>query len=71
MAYRFGDQTLGAEAVTADGCYLEPGVAAADVTLSFWAAELARDLATEGAGFTVWYGGDVGEGVVREVLDEQ
>jgi hypothetical protein len=67
LLYRFGEVLLGARAVTADGRDLSPGSSHPDVTLEFWADEADAAVAP-GAAFTVWYGEDVGSGVV---LDDQ
>ncbi len=71
LTYRFevDDQMFGAVAVSMDGTDLAPGWGPGEVTLEFWADEVARSSIREGSAFTVWMGGDVGEGVVEQLLD--
>ena len=66
LLYVFDGQQIGAMAVTADGRDLVPASEHEGVVLTFWADE-ARILVTAGSKFSVWYGGTVGEGIVRSV----
>jgi hypothetical protein len=71
LTYRFAadDRVFGAVAVSSDGSDLAPSWGAGEVTLEFWADEAARSSIHEGSAFTVWMGGDVGDGVIERVLD--
>jgi hypothetical protein len=68
MLFRFEDAEgrplLGVRASTGSGDF-EPGARFESVRLWFWADEAARSVVVPGARFVVWYGGDVGEGVIR------
>lgn len=66
LLYVFDGQQIGAQAVTADGRDLVPGSEHTATVLTFWADE-ARIIVTEGARFSVWYGGTVGDGLVSSV----
>lgn len=69
LLYDFeGAKTLiGAHAVTADGRDLAPGTAHQGVVLAPWAEIPDVYEVAAGVRFTVWYGGDVGEGTVTAV----
>jgi hypothetical protein len=69
LLYRFeGAQALiGAHAVTADGRDLAPGSSHHGVVLTPWAEIPEVYEVAAGVRFTVWYGGDVGEGTVTAV----
>jgi hypothetical protein len=62
----FDGQQIGARASTADGRDFTPGSEHDSALLTFWADE-ARILVTQGSPFSIWYGGIVGDGVVRSV----
>ena len=68
MLFRFddldGEPLVGAIATSADGTDFAPGRSFTDVRLEFWTDE-ARAVASAGGRVTVWYGGDIGKGVVR------
>lgn len=65
LLYVFGaDKQLGARAYSADGQEFRPGTRHTDVRLDFWADEPWTDVVQPGAEFVVWYGGDVGRGVI-------
>ena len=65
---RFGAaDLLGAMAATAHQRDLVPGSTHPEVSLDFWAAD-ASDIVHAGDHFVVWYGGDVGDGVVSDGL---
>ncbi len=63
MLFVFDGQQIGAMARTRDGSDFVPGSELGNVCLLFWADE-ARTIVAPGLPFIVWYGGDVGEGVV-------
>jgi len=69
MLFRFdnieGQPLFGAVATASDSRDFEPGQSFADVRLWFWVDAEARAAIEPGARFVVWYGGDIGEGVVR------
>ena len=66
LVYVFGpDHLLGARAYSAIGKDFEPGSSQSDVRLDFWADDPWTDVVEPGATFTIWYGGDVGHGVVE------
>jgi hypothetical protein len=62
----FDGQQIGALASTADGRDLAPGSQHDGALLTFW-DDVARILVTEGSPFSIWYGGTIGDGVVRSV----
>ena len=65
LLYVFGpDHTLGARAYSAIGKDFEPGSSQSDVRLDFWADDPWTGVVEPGATFTIWYGADVGHGVV-------
>jgi len=67
--YRFetAESMLGAHAVTADGHDLAPGTEHQGAVLAPW-AEIAQVFEVAvGDRFIIWYGGDVGEGIVTAV----
>lgn len=66
LLYVFDGQQIGALARTADGRDLVPGSEHQGALLTFWADEV-RILVAEGSPFSIWYGGIVGDGVVRSV----
>ena len=58
-------QTIGASMQSTSGDPFAPGAVGLQATLTFWAVEDARRLATPGAGFALWYDGRlVGNGNV-------
>ena len=66
LLYVFGrEQKLGARAYCDDGCDFAPGTSHERVRLDFWADDEWTDVVVPGAAFTIWYGSDVGRGVVR------
>jgi hypothetical protein len=77
LLYRFhsdaeDDVLLGANAADPDGDDFTPGGTYSGVTLQFWAVEAGDETTAwlqPGAEFTVWYGGDIGSGVVTGVLN--
>jgi hypothetical protein len=69
LLYVFGpDHMLGARAYSATGQDFEPSSSQSDVRLDFWADEPWTDVVQPGAAFTIWYGGDVGHGVVEAIV---
>ena len=71
LLYVFGpDRTLGARAYSRDGGTFAPGTRHQDVRLDFWADADSTDVVVPGAAFVVWYGGDVGRGVITALSDE-
>lgn len=69
LLYVFGpDYTLGARACSATGQDFEPGSSQSGVRLDFWADDPWTDVVQPGAAFTIWYGGDVGHGVVEAII---
>jgi hypothetical protein len=64
--YDFGGPSdgLGALAVSPSGVDFAPGSVHDLVHLDFWAEEPWTDIVQPGLAFTVWYGGDVGRGLV-------
>lgn len=69
LLYVFGpDHKLGARAYSAIGQDFEPGSTQSDVRLDFWADDPWTDVVKPGAIFTIWYRGDVGQGVVEAVV---
>lgn len=69
LLYVFGpDHTMGARAYSATGQAFEPGSSQSDVRLDFWADDPWADVVQPGAAFTIWYGGDVGHGVVEAII---
>ncbi|KRF24804.1 hypothetical protein [Phycicoccus sp. Soil803] len=69
LVYVFGpDHTLGARAYSAVGQDFEPGSSQSHVRLDFWADDPWTDEVEPGASFKIWYGGDIGHGVVEAVI---
>lgn len=69
LIYDFGpDNKLGARAYSASGQDFEPGSTQSNVRLDFWADDPWTDVVVPGATFAIWYGGDVGHGVIEQVL---
>ncbi len=71
MLYRFvaddGTELLfGGEAIDADSSDFVPGGSHAGVRLTLW-IDLPEHVPPKGAPFVVWYGGDIGDGVVHEI----
>jgi hypothetical protein len=69
MVFRFaGDDAvaLGGWATSLDGIEFARGTEHW-ATIEFWAEEYAEAIVREGARFTLWYGGDIGEGIVTAV----
>lgn len=62
------DRKLGARAYSAVGQDFFAGSTQAQVRLDFWADSEWTDVVQPGAIFTIWYGGDVGAGVIDEVI---
>ena len=54
---------LGGHATSLDGRDFAPD-SEHRATIEFWADDYAREVVNEGDTFTVWYGGDIGEGRV-------
>ncbi len=69
LLYRFdgGEMLIGAHAATADGSDLAPGTSHQGVVLAPWAEIPEVYEVTADARLIVWYGGDVGEGIVTTV----
>jgi hypothetical protein len=69
LLYRFSEPAIliGAQAVTADGRDLAPGTNHQGVVLAPWAEVPEVYEVAAGSRFSVWYGGDVGEGIVTAV----
>lgn len=66
LLYVFGsDHKFGARAFSAIEMDFEPGSSQSGVRLDFWADDPWTDVVEPGATFTIWYGGDVGHGVVE------
>jgi hypothetical protein len=64
-----GKVRIGAVIDVVGGPALVPGADGVLVVIRFWADEAAV-YATPGASFTLWYGREVGKGVVTRVADE-
>lgn len=64
--YDFGPPSdgLGALAVSLSGLDFAPGTVHDEVHLDFWAENPWTDVVKPSLPFTVWYGGDVGHGLV-------
>jgi hypothetical protein len=62
------DRTLGARAYSAVGQDFAPGTRQEGVRLDFWADDEWTDVVVPGATFTIWYGSDVGQGIVHDVV---
>jgi hypothetical protein len=62
------ERKLGARAHSAVGQDFTPGSAQTRVRLDFWADNEWTDVVQPGATFTIWYGGDVGHGVIDEII---
>jgi hypothetical protein len=62
--FRFGESTFVVHACTRDGADFTPGSEHDSVELEFLRGDLARPVVSVGSRFVVWYGGDVGSGVV-------
>jgi hypothetical protein len=69
MLFRFddieGQPMFGAVATASDGRDFEPGRTFAGVHLWLWGDVEAHLTVEPGTRFVVWYGGDIGEGIVR------
>ncbi|MFM9920110.1 hypothetical protein VLI63_11220 [Lacisediminihabitans sp. H27-G8] len=57
------ETSVGAVIESESGEMLPPGLQDTKVSIKYWADD-ARDLFFTGAGFTIWYGRDVGEGLI-------
>jgi hypothetical protein len=69
LLYVFGPEaTLGARAYSATNEDFQPGSHQAHVRLDFWADDPWTDVVEPGATFTIWYGGDVGHGVIEQLV---
>lgn len=69
LLYVFGpDQKLGARAYSPRGQDFEPGSSQPDVRLDFWADDPWTDVVQAGVVFTIWYGSDVGNGVIERLI---
>lgn len=69
MLYVFGsDHILGARAYSTSGQDFEPGSSQSGVRLDFWADDPWTDVVEPGATFTIWYGGDIGGGVIEALV---
>lgn len=69
MIYVFTpDSKLGARAYSPTGQDFVPGSVQSRVRLDFWADAEWTQAVQLGAHFTIWYGGDVGHGIIEEVL---
>jgi hypothetical protein len=69
MLFRFGGhdgELLGGRATDVMGDDFAPGTDH-DARIEFWADEAARGIVKAGDSFTVWYGGDIGDGVLASV----
>ena len=68
MLYRFSedDTMIGGRSTSASGTPFAPGTDHM-VTIDFWAEDFARAMVREGGRFVIWYGEDIGEGVVNAV----
>ena len=69
MLFRFGSEQgelLGGRATTLTGGDFAPATDH-DARIEFWADEAAREIVGAGDRFTVWYGGDIGDGQVNSV----
>lgn len=55
---------LGALAVSPAGTDFAPGSVHQEVLLDFWADDEWTEIVQPGAAFTVWYGGEIGRGVI-------
>lgn len=62
------ERQFGARAYSASGQDFTPGSSQSDVRLEFWAEDEWTDAIQPGAAFSIWYGGDVGTGVIEEIL---
>ena len=60
-----GQPLFGGVPSASDGRDFEPGESFAGVRLWFWMDTEALAAIEPGARFVVWYGGDIGDGVVR------
>jgi hypothetical protein len=58
---------LGARAYSSTGQDFVPGSSQSGVRLDFWADDEWTDVVRPGARFTIWYGGDVGDGVIENI----
>ena len=68
LLYVFGpDQKLGARAYCGNGEDFAPGTRHEQVRLDFWADDEWTDVVVPGATFIIWYGSDVGRGVVKSL----
>ena len=65
LLFRFGEVTYGGELISASDDDFEPGSDHRNATLDLWEADSATVVV--GAEFVVYYGGDVGHGIVRTV----
>jgi hypothetical protein len=65
MIFRFDDGSdgLGGHAISLDDRNFSPG-SEHRATIDFWAEEAAQEIVHDAAKFTVWYGGDIGDGRV-------
>lgn len=69
MIFRFDrddSDGLGGHAASFDGQAFAPG-SEHRATIEFWADDYAQQIVRVGGIFTVWYGGDIGEGRVTSV----
>ncbi len=69
MLFRFGGEDgdlLGGRVTAVTGGDFAPGTDH-DARIDFWAEEAAQGIVKAGEPFTVWYGADIGDGVVVSV----
>lgn len=63
--YDFGvEMKLGALIVSSTGQDFEPGSTQTAVRMEFWADDPWTDVVVPGATFKIWYGGDIGHGII-------
>jgi hypothetical protein len=62
-----GDETLGVVIEAVDDAALHPGISA-HVRLSFW-SDAARNYGAAGATFSLWYGREVGRGIITDPIE--
>ena len=63
-AFQGQSKQLGALAVSPQGIDFASGTSQTHVHLDFWADDEWTEIVQPGSTFTIWYGGDVGRGVV-------
>lgn len=63
--FDFSTETkLGALISSSIGQDFEPGTSQTSVRMEFWADDPWTDVVEPGASFTIWYGSDIGRGVI-------